>query len=88
MKRRRRDGWTAIEIVIVLAVLALLTAAIAWGAHAARRASARHVASSEIETIHLALRNYRAEHGRWPDEKSWVRDIAPYFPLKQERIQR
>ena len=88
MRRGSRGGWTAIEIVVALGVLALLTVAIAWGAHAARRSSVRHLASSEVETIQLALQSYRSDHGRWPDAKTWVRDIAPYFPLKQERIQR
>lgn len=88
MRRGRRCGWTVLEILVALSVLAILVSAIVLGAHAARRSSARHVAGTEVEMLELALQKYRSDHGRWPDEKTWVPDLAPYFPLKQERIQR
>ncbi len=88
MRPGLREGWTVLEILVSLAVLGILVSAIVLGAHAARRSSARHVAGTEVEMFQLALQKYHSDHGRWPDEKTWVPDLAPYFPLKQERVQR
>lgn len=64
--RRRRDGFTLIEILVVIAVIAVLAALVAPNVFrhvgTARDAAAR----SQIEMLGAALDAYRLDNGRYP----------------------
>lgn len=66
--RIRERGYTLVEIVIVIGIVAVL-ATIIWGAADAYRKKARDTERrSELKQIELALRMYKDSYGRYPAE--------------------
>jgi prepilin-type N-terminal cleavage/methylation domain-containing protein len=64
--RVRERGYTLAEIIVVIAVIAVL-ATIVWGAADAYRKKARDTERrSELKQIELALRMYKDSYGRYP----------------------
>ncbi len=68
MKRRRTRprGMTLIEIVVVVAIIALLTGAIAVNAMQIYRDAKRKAAVTELHTLGTALDAYAMKKGRYP----------------------
>lgn len=63
---RRNPGLTAIEMVVVLAILGMMLSLLFPVARALRRTAKRSHANVEAKHIVLALKMYRVIYGKWP----------------------
>lgn len=83
-------GFTLIELLLVMVIVALLAAlvvpVVTGGILRARESTLRH----DLYTIRKALDDYRADHGKYPDEledlvaKRYLRRV-PVDPLTERR---
>jgi len=65
--RRRRRGMTLVEIMVVIAILVMLSSAVAiWALSQAEQARIQR-ARLDMKSIVQALDLYKAQHGRYPD---------------------
>ena len=82
-RRRRRGGFTFIEVLTVMIVMGILaTLAILRYIDLRDRATASGMAS-ELNGIRLAAYNYWADHDQWPAESApgvVPAGLAPYLP--------
>lgn len=69
--RRGQYGMTLTEILIVIAILGMLTAAITFGVMKFFRGGQESTAKQHLSTLQTALKNYAAAHGgKYPDDLS------------------
>lgn len=66
MKRQSLDGFTLVELLIVITVIAILAALTLNIAGFINEKSARERAKTEIEALSAALNDYKAVHGDYP----------------------
>ena len=80
---RRRDGFTIIELMMVMIVIGLLAGlAVLKYVDLRHRARAAQVAA-DLETVRLAAYGAWYEHNAWPSETGAGQvpaDLAPYLP--------
>jgi len=65
-----RLGFTLLELIVVVAILAVLAGLGAGGYRLARRSAKEGRARAEIELLRTALEEYRVEYGRYPEQVS------------------
>lgn len=65
-----RLGFTLLELIVVMAILAILAGLGAGGYRLARRSAKEGQAKAEIELLRTALEEYRVEYGRYPEQFS------------------
>lgn len=65
-----RHGFTLLELIVVMAILAILAGLGAGGYRLARRSAKEGQAKAEIELLRTALEEYRVEYGRYPEQFS------------------
>jgi len=63
----RQTGFTLIEILVVMAIIAMLAAMVAPNLFRQQAGAMRDVAMSEISTLEAALDIYRLDVGEYPD---------------------
>ena len=64
--QRRPDGFTLVELLVVMAIIGLMTALLFPAVQAAREAARRTQCTSNLRQIGLALLNYEMQLGRFP----------------------
>ena len=64
---QRSDGFTLIEILVVMAIIAMLAVMVAPNLFNQQAGAMRDVALSEISTLEAALDIYRLDVGEYPD---------------------
>lgn len=67
MIQSNKKGFTIIELLIVIAIVAILLALVMASFDAQRKKSRDNVRISDIQTIRLALDNYRLSCGEFPE---------------------
>jgi prepilin-type N-terminal cleavage/methylation domain-containing protein len=77
-------GFTLIEILIVVSIIAVLASLILAGVNIARKRAAIAIAQSNIEALNNALEQYVADTGRYPGEK--IKDYENGFPALFDAI--
>jgi prepilin-type N-terminal cleavage/methylation domain-containing protein len=70
-ERRRRDGWTLVELLIVIAIVALLLALLLPAILASRQAALRVQCQSNLRGWGQAVHAYLAVHQRYPPAATW-----------------
>lgn len=63
---RRRDGFTLIEVLVVIAVISVLAALVAPNVFGHLGTAKDAAAQSQIEMLGAALDSYRLDNGRYP----------------------
>ena len=62
----RRSGFTLVELLVVIVIMAILTSLILAAVNAARRFAMLTKARTEIESLRTAWTAYQHEYQRWP----------------------
>ncbi|MGD9782187.1 MAG: type II secretion system protein [Kiritimatiellia bacterium] len=70
MKRSNRAGFTLVEVLTVIAIIALLASLILGLAGNAQKTAARKKAEAEINQIQGFITDYQMQYGRVPSEKA------------------
>jgi prepilin-type N-terminal cleavage/methylation domain-containing protein len=67
-ERRSRDGFTLIELVVVMAIIIVLAGLILGTANYVQKKGYRSRAEAEIAALSAALENYKADNGVYPSD--------------------
>jgi len=66
MKRARQNGFTLIEVLVVITIIALLAALILGLANNAQKSAARNKAEAEVMQLKSFVTDYQMEYGQVP----------------------
>ena len=70
--RKRRDSFTLVELLTVIAVIVILTALTLSAANGVSAQAARSRARTEIQALSTALESYKTDNGIYPSATNFV----------------
>jgi prepilin-type N-terminal cleavage/methylation domain-containing protein len=90
--KNRRPAFTLIEVLVVMAILAVVLALVLVGVQKARESASRLECASEMKTLGQALHGYHDMHGAFPGqanvhENCWMYKILPFIEQQALYIQ-
>ena len=65
-------SFTLIELMVVMAIIALMAGALLPALRFARDATKKHVARTDMSNLGTALKAFHLEYGYWPQTTSWT----------------
>ena len=87
MKRKSRQaGFTLVELLTVMVIIALLAAITLGVAGFANRKSAESKAIADMETIRTALEEYRVSEGEYPEDADWKTAVVDADVVSPELV--
>ena len=84
--KQNKDGFTLIEILLVITILGVLASATFVSLEGARASARDTERKAETDSVRKALAIYHTEHGQYPESSEWVsleEDAAVNGPLSQ-----
>jgi prepilin-type N-terminal cleavage/methylation domain-containing protein len=88
--KRRRDGFTLLELLVVLAIIGVLVGLLLPAVQKVRESAARLRCANNLRQLGLALHAYNSDYGRLPPSRlsdlhaTWAVLILPY--LEQDNL--
>ncbi len=70
----RRSGFTMIELLVVVAIILIIAGLVSPAVYKMTRDSNARQASAQVRSIDAAIKNFKAEYGRWPGQVSFNND--------------
>lgn len=83
-KSKRNSGFTLVELLTVIAVLAILGTIIIGGARMMMRTARKRRFDTTKEVLHTALMRYRTEYNGWPVARASSADAAAKVTFKSD----
>lgn len=80
MKIVSRDGFTVVELLIVITIIVILTSLVISTAGYAQKKGARSRAEAEIAAVGAALESYKADNGDYPAGSSSLALVTNLMP--------
>lgn len=82
LKKKRLNGFTLIEILVVISIIGILVSLSLFGIQNSRKSARDAKRKSDIESIRSALEMYKADNGVYPDGLSYLGSgYIPSIPL-------
>jgi len=76
MKKSKTSAFTLIELLIVIAIIAVLAGLVLGAASSVQKKGARSRAEAEIAAIGAALESYKADNGDYPSNSSTANNLS------------
>lgn len=67
IRRNNRTGFTLIEVLVVIAIVALLAAFLFPAISKAKRNAKRGVCAAELKALETGFKQYYSQYNKWPD---------------------
>ena len=83
-----RRGFTLVELLVVVGIIALLAALVTPAVLNARKAARNAAIKAEIDMLHMALMNYKNEYGSFPPCSSGTAAGTPMYKHLQRLFPR
>ncbi len=68
--KKTSKGFTLVEMLVVIGIIAVLVSLMVPGANKARKAAMRMSASAEVSGIDIAIRQFYSDYSYYPDQSS------------------
>jgi general secretion pathway protein G len=80
IERKPRAGFTLVEIMVVVIIIAMIAGAVIMNVGDAPDKAGRMLAGADIATIETALKSYKLDHGHYPESEDGLKLLLEPAP--------